>query len=97
MNAGWVQYEQWNADGFVQEGVLPVRDIQKYLREFEMAAKRLLDESGADHVVYAWKKYGDNDELCKICFYEGTTLTDKEFYDRTDKLPGVVYALHRRK
>lgn len=97
MMTGWVQYEQWNADGFVREGVLPVRDIQKYLKEFELAAKKLIDETGADHVVYAWKKYNEHGELCKICFYEGTVLDDEKFYDRTDKLPGIVYALHKRK
>ena len=90
MMTGWVQYEQWNADGFVREGVLPVRDIQKYLREFELAAKKLIDETDADHVVYAWKKYNEHGELCKICFYEGTVLDDEKFYDRTDKLPAIV-------
>lgn len=94
---GWVQYEQWNDSGCVRSGPLPVRDVQKYLREFELAAKKLLDETGADHVVYAWKKYKDNGEFYKICFYEGTALSEEEFCDRTGKASGIIYALHRRK
>lgn len=97
MKEGWVQYEQWNASGFVSAGPLLVRDIQKYLRKFEVAANKLMDETGADHVVYARKKYNEHGKLHKICFYEGTALSDEEFYDKTDKIPGIVYTLHRRK
>lgn len=97
MMTGWIQYEQWNASGFVREGVIPVRDIQKHLREFELAAKKLIDETGADHVVYAWKKYDEHSELRKIYFYEGMTLDDEKFFGRNDKLPGIIYALHKRK
>lgn len=97
MMAGWVQYEQWNDSGCVRTGPLPVRDVQKYLREFELAAKKLLDETGADHVVYAWKKYNDKGEFYKVCFYEGVALNEEEFISRTDKASGIIYALHRRK
>lgn len=94
---GFVQYEQWNDSGCVRSGSIPVRDVQKYLREFELAAKKLLDETGVDHVVYAWKKYNEKDEFYKVCFYEGTAMDEEEFCKKTDKLPGIIYALHRRK
>lgn len=97
MNTGWVMYEQWNDSGFVREGPLPARDVSKYLIEFELAAKKLMDETGADHVIYAWKKYNEKDEFYKICFYEGVALSDEEFYERTNNINGILYALHRRK
>lgn len=47
--------------------------------------------------MYVWKRYNEQGELCKIYFYEGTTFDDEKFYGRTDKLPGIIYALHKRK
>ena len=34
-------------------------DIQLNLQKFEQEAKKLLDETGADHVVYGMKIYED--------------------------------------
>ncbi len=97
MTARMVRFEQWGVNGFAFGGSIPIRNIHKYLAEFEIAAKKLLDESGADHVVYAWKRYDEHGNLGEVRFYEGTAIDDEEFYSRTDKLPGVVYALHKRK
>lgn len=35
--------------------MLLAKNIQKYLREFEFAAKKLVEEANADHAVYAWE------------------------------------------
>lgn len=92
-----VRFEQLNANGFVREGQMEVKDIPKTLLEFERKAKDLLDSTGADHVVYAWKRYGEQSgKLECISFYEGTTLDDNVFTERCGKIGGIVYALHRR-
>lgn len=42
-----VDLNQWNANGFVCEGQMEVKDIPKTLLEFERKAKDLLDSTGA--------------------------------------------------
>lgn len=92
-----VGFEQWNAGGFVCEGQMEVKDIPKTLLEFERKAKELLDSTVADHVVYAWKRYGkQSGKLEWISFYEGIALDENVFTERCDKISGIIYALHRR-
>ena len=93
-----VGFEQWNANGFVCKGQMEAKDIPKTLLEFERKAKELLDSTGADHVVYAWKRNGkQSGKLECVCFYEGTALDDNVFNERCDKITGIVYALHARR
>ena len=69
------------------------RDIQLNLQKFEQEAKKLLEETGADHVVYGMKIYEDG-HLKEARFY---LQPMKEEFERVAKLRGVVvYALHKR-
>ena len=68
------------------------RDIQLNLQKFEQEAKKLLDETGADHVVYGIYEDG---HLKEARFYL-QPMSEEEF-DRVASLSGViVYALHKR-
>ena len=71
------------------------RDIQLNLQKFEQEAKKLLDETGADHVVYGMKIYEDG-HLKEARFYL-QPMSEEEF-DRVASLSGViVYALHKKR
>ncbi len=79
----------------VDHGEMPVKDIQKYLQKFELEAKKILDQTGADHVLYGIKKYR-GDDLEEVCFYLLPVSDEK--YDDVAKLKNVVaYALHNRR
>lgn len=70
------------------------RDIQLNLQKFEQEAKKLLEETGADHVVYGMKIYEDG-HLKEARFY--LRPMNEEEFERVAKLRGVVvYALHKR-
>ena len=69
--------------------------IQKCIREFEKEAKKVLEETGADHVVYAVKYYDDDEALEEIRFYM-IPMADEEFRKDVAGKPGIrVYALHK--
>ena len=80
--------------GRIEGGQMRWRDIQLNLQKFEREAKKLLDETGADHVVYGMKLYEDG-HLKEVRFY--LQPMDEEEFDRVARLKGVmVYALHKR-
>ena len=58
MSDGWVRWSQWTAGGMVDFGQMPKRDISQQLRRFEKEAAKLLQKTGADHVLYGVKSYG---------------------------------------
>ena len=90
----WIRWSRWDSNGRIEGGQMRWRDIQLSLQKFEREAKKLLDETGADHVVYGMKRYGEDDELAEVRFYL-TPMSDEEF-DSVASIRGVtVYALHR--
>lgn len=92
--ANWVKWTQWNENGMVDHGEMPVRSIMEYLQKFELEAKKVLEQTGADHVLYGLKKYNGN-KLEEVCFYLLPVSDDK--YDDIAKMKNVVaYALHNR-
>lgn len=89
----WVRWSQWDAGGMVTVGQMPVKDVQKNLQEFEKKAREILVESGADHVVYGLKEYGEDGALEEVRFY--LQPMDEQEFDRVAGMRGVqVYALH---
>lgn len=92
-----VRFERWVGAICIDYGMMPVKNVQKILQDYEKEAKKLLDENGADHVVYGYKQYDEKDNLCKVCFYQETELTEEKFLERTKDVTGIVYALHKRK
>nr|DAY55434.1 MAG TPA: hypothetical protein [Caudoviricetes sp.] len=90
----WICWSRWGSIGRIEGGQMRWRDIQLNLQKFEREAKKLLDETGADHVVYGMKLYEDG-HLKEVRFY--LQPMDEEEFDRVARLKGVmVYALHKR-
>ena len=49
---GFVDWSQWGDIGMIAHGQMPIRDVTANLQKFEQEAKRILKETGADHVIY---------------------------------------------
>jgi len=93
----WVRWSHWTDAGMVEFGQGPLNKLEESIREFEQDAKKVLEDTGADHVVYAVKYYDDNGELDEIRFYM-IPMTDEEFQKDVAGKPGIrVYALHKMK
>lgn len=92
----WINWSRWSDGGMVNFGQMPSTDVEKNLQKFKKEAARLLEKSGADHVVYGLKTYDDNDELESVRFYMHP-MGDAEFQKDVATLAKcVVYALHKR-
>lgn len=98
----WVRWTQWDAGGMVGAGQMPLRRVQEHLRQFEAKAKKMLDETGADHVVYGVKHYKTDDgvledELEEVRFYL-QPMDDERFERDVASMKNViVYAVHKMK
>lgn len=91
----WVKWSQWTGEGMVNLGQMPVRDINKYLKEFEIEAKKVLQKTEADHVVYGVKQY-ENETLKEVRFYM-IAMNDEQFEkDVANKKGMIVFALHKK-
>lgn len=90
----WIRWTQWGTNGLIDAGQMPLSKIPETLRMFELEAHEVLKSTGADHVIYGWKKYGTDSELEEISFYM-LPMDDNEFCLRIQKLHGQVYALHK--
>lgn len=93
----WVRWSHWDAGGMVGRGQMPLRQVQEDLQRFEREARKLLVETGADHVLYGVKHYDDAGELEEVRFY--LQPMDDERFDRdVASAKGVtVYAVHKMK
>ncbi len=93
----WVRWSHWTDAGMVEFGQGPLNKLEESIREFEKEAMKVLEDTGADHVVYAVKEYGEDDELDEIRFYM-IPMSDEEFQKDVASQPGLrVYALHKMK
>ena len=94
----WIRWSRWDSNGRIERGQMRWQDIQLNFQKFEQEAKKLLDETGADHVVYGMKIYEDG-HLKEVRFYPVELLFAhrlKVEFDRVASLSGViVYALHK--
>ena len=52
----------------VQCGIISIDDISKMLSHFERLAKNYQRSQNYDHVIYAHKIYGEDDNLSEIHF-----------------------------
>ena len=93
----WVQWSHWTDQGMVEFGQMPRKKMQENLQRFEVEARKLLAETGADHVLYGRKLYDDDGELDELRFYL-FPMTDEEFEKEVVPLNGQqVYAVHKMK
>ena len=93
----FVRWSYWPKVGPVEHGKMPRKKMQENLQRFEVEARKLLAETGADHVLYGRKLYDDDGELDELRFYL-FPMTDEEFEKEVVPLNGQqVYAVHKMK
>ena len=94
---GWVRWSYWPKVGPVESGRMPRKKMQENLQRFEVEARKLLAETGADHVLYGRKLYDNNGELDELRFYL-FPMSDEEFEERVVPLKNQrVSAVHKMK
>ena len=92
----WIRWTQWKEAGMINFGQMPARDVDKYLQDFERQAKEVLEETGADHVLYGVKGYNLDGDLDEVRFYM-IAMDDDRFEKEVASKAGVtVYALHKK-
>lgn len=93
----WVRWTQWSSGGMVGAGRMTLKQVQENLQRFERKAREILSETGADHVLYGVKYYGNDGMLEKVGFY--LEPMDDERFDRdVGNISNVtVYAAHKMK
>ena len=93
----WVRWSYWSKVGPVEASRMPRKKMQENLQRFEVEARKLLAETGADHVLYGRKLYNENGELDELRFYL-LPMSDEEFEERVVPLKNQqVYAVHKMK
>ena len=92
----WIRWSQWSEGRMVDFGQMPIENVDKTLREFEAEAKKILEKTKADHVLYGVKRYDREGRLDEVRFYL-KEMTDAEFEkDVASKPRFTIYALHKR-
>ena len=95
MSDSWVKWSTWTEAGCTNFGEMCLKDVGKHLREFGAEAKKLLDKTGADHILYGVKLYNNDGELEKVKFYL-LPMSDEEFEKVVaNKRKTLVYAYHK--
>ena len=93
----FVRWSYWPKVGPVEHGKMPRKKMQENLQRFEVEARKLLAETGADHMLYGRKLYDEGGELEELCFYL-MPMSDEEFEKEVVPLNGQqVYAVHKMK
>ena len=69
---GRVRWSLWSSGfGFVTQGQMQLCKVTEKLQKFEQAAKQLLAQTGANHVVYGRKIYDEDGKVKEVRFYTG--------------------------
>lgn len=68
MSDSWVKWSTWTEAGCTNFGEMCLKDVDKHLRKFGAEAKKLLDKTGADHILYGVKLYNNDGKLEEIKF-----------------------------
>ncbi len=93
----FVRWSYWPKVGPVESGYMSRSKMQGNLQRLEVEARKLLAETGADHVLYGRKLYNEAGELDELRFYL-LPMSDEEFEERVVPLKNQrVYALHKMK
>lgn len=96
-NSGWIPY-QIRINGSVQRGYCFLPEIERGLHEFEIEAKKLLENSPEEikHVIYAARYLPDNYRKEMEYRFYLAPMTEQVFEERTHGIRNArIYALHR--
>ena len=92
----WVKWYQYGENGLIDFGQMPLENVADELRKFEKQALETLKETGADHVVYGLKVYGEDGYTDCVKFYM-KPMSNDDFYNDVATLKNcIVYAVHKR-
>lgn len=91
----WIHWTQWDDSGVSASGEMRHIEVLWNLRRSEKRAREVMKETGADHVVYARKMYGDDGRLVEVRFYM-IPMDDARFYrDIATISNSQIYAVHK--
>ena len=94
MEKSKVRWSRWGLFGLMDRGEILRSDILKKFQEFEPEARKLLESTGAAHVVYGRKLFDEAGELEEIRFY--LLPMNEEEFDRISRIQRQqVYAVHK--
>lgn len=91
-----VEYQEHH-QYYTSFGTIKLDQIPKQIQKYEIQARKVLEKTGADHVIYASKVYDKNDQLETLNIYAETIpLNDSEFAKRVAGAKNyLIYALHK--
>lgn len=74
-------------------------DLPEVKSDFRKNAVAVLEDTGADHVVYCHIGYDTETNIKTVWLYNGYQMDDKTFYERTSTISDrdFVGAIHNRK
>lgn len=90
-----VACSEWSDCGRNFLGYKRIRDVMSNLREREITARKILKESGCDHVVYGAKYYSCTGALEEVRYYM-KPMNEKEFEAVALMRNVLVFAVHKR-
>jgi hypothetical protein len=76
---------------------MPMAELAQTKAIFQKNARKVLKQSGADHVVYCHIIYDEEGMVESARFYNALTMDDATFYERTSEISGNDYvgAVHK--
>ncbi len=93
----WIRWTRYEGTQEADFGQMPYNKAVETLKQFGEQAKKTLDETGADHIVYGLVEYDKNGRPIEIGFYN-LAFTDADFQQRVVGLNNsTVYAVHSRR
>lgn len=96
MRDNWVNWLQWGHGRLINYGQMRKDEVAGVLREFEATAAKVMEKTGADHVLYGVKSFDENGDISKVSFYM-EPMTDEQFEKDTRLSNCIIYALHARR
>lgn len=91
-----VKWMRRGPTGIVDSGLMEMSDVEKTMTEFSKKARKVLEQTGADHVVYGVKKYNTDGDLMVVHFCV-ELMDDIQFQKDVASMKNAhVYALHKR-
>lgn len=90
-----VRWSSWSNPSVVEHGKMPVAKVGQCMVRYRNAAKKVMQATGSDHVVYGMKMFGKHGKLSAVHFYMWP-MKEQEFKRVMGKVHNAeVYAVHR--
>lgn len=93
MREGWVYFTEWSKAGMMDYGEIRSEDLDRYINAFKVEAEDVLEETGADYVLYAVKHF-ESGKLSEIRFYE-EPMTKERFGEVREMKDVEIFAVSK--